>query len=110
MGARWSLILTCSNGVSEVWEEIKRWKPDLIRDNMNDIQDLMAHTERRTAGSPCWGMEWLIIGAVTWSIWCERNRRMHEGRELLVVELDRRVIEDSKIVFRRDRFKKRGIV
>lgn len=63
------------------------------------LEDIMDQTERRTKGGLCWGLSWMVIGAVTWSMLTERNKRLQEDRYTTAKEQARRIREDIGIVF-----------
>jgi len=90
-----------------IWEEIRTWKPGLFDQDDVSLEDVMDQAETRTKGRPCWGLSWMITGAVTGYMWQERNKRLHEDRYTEAKEVARRIREDIGIVFQAAAYKKK---
>lgn len=88
-----------------VWRPIRGRQPRLFPPNVSTLGAYMEEANRRPSGSPSWGLGWMLVGAITWALWCERNRRKHEQRTLLATELARRVLEDVHTVFIPSKYK-----
>ena len=91
----------------DLWLELRRWKPGLFSDDNITLEDYMEQAERRTKGGPCWGFSWTLIGAATWTIWTERNKRLHEDRHTTASEQARRIKADIGLVFQPGRYKRK---
>lgn len=90
---------------SDIWNNLQRWKPGLFSEQPTLLVEFMEEVEQRTKGASCWGLAWMVIGAVTWTMWTERNKRVHEQRYMSTTELTRCIKEDISTVFQRCKYK-----
>lgn len=91
--------------IREIWRQIRGQQPQLFPSNPSTLDGYMEEARSKRASTACWGLAWMLIGAVVWAVWCERCKRKHESRSLPPAELGRRVLGDVHISFRPSRYK-----